>query len=147
METKETKAVYQKRWRAENREKVAAGIKKWRAENPEKLAATAKKWREDNPKKVAAHRLKWNKENPEKQHAHHRKWVEANPEKRKAIDKATKAKKVENLTDGYVSSQLAKRKGMHQTAAQLREYPEIIECFRAVLKLRRLCRIKNKERS
>ena len=88
----------------------------------------------------------WTKEEKaEKRKASVKKWVEANPEKRKAIDRATHAKAVENLTDGYVVSKLARLKGINQTAKQLRQYPEIIDCYRAIMKLRRLCRTKNKE--
>ena len=113
-------------------------------ESKERIAYK-KKWKKDNPKKVAANHLRWNKENPEKQYAIHKKWREENPEKFAVYAKASQAKAVENLTDGYVSTLLSRRKDIHQTARQLREYPEIIECFRAVLKLRRMCRIKNRE--
>ena len=116
MRTKEEKAVYHKKWQAANPEKKKAAVMKWRAENPEKNAAIFKKWQDSNPEKYAA------------------------------SQKASSAKQVENLSDSYVSSQLSKRKGINQTAAQLREYPEIIECFRAIMKLRRLCRTKKKEK-
>ena len=131
MKTKEETAAYHKKWQAANPDKLAAYNKRWRAENSEKAAAACKQWNAANPDKLAASS---------------KKWAEANPEKYAASKKATKAKAVENLTDGYVSSQLSKRKGMHQTAAQLREYPEIIDCYRAIMKLRRICRIKNKEK-
>ena len=132
MQTNKEKAVYQKQWREAN---------------PEKDAAINKKWREANKAKQAAQKKQWRAENPEKHLATVKKWREANPEKDAASQRASSAKSVENLTNWYVSSQLAKRKDIHQTPAQLRQYPEIIECFRAIMKLRRMCRIKNKEKS
>lgn len=116
MRTKEEKAVYHKKWQAANPEKKKAAVMKWRAENPEKNAASFKKWQDSNPEKYAA------------------------------SQKASSAKAVENLTNSYVATQLAKRKDIRQTPRQLREYPEIIDCFRAILKLRRLCRTKKKQK-
>ena len=112
---REREAARQRRYYVKNKEKVAATAKKWRAENPEKSAAGIKKWQDSNPEKVAASK------------------------------KATAAKTVENLSDWYVASKLSRLKGIHQTPAQLRQYPEIIDCYRAIMKLRRLCRIKNRE--
>jgi len=111
----ESKAASQRRYYAKNKKKLLAYKKQWEAENPEKRKVCVMKWRAKNPEKLAA------------------------------IKKASSAKARENLTDYYVSSKLAQLKGIHQTPRQLREHPEIIECFRAIMKLRRMCRTKKKQ--
>jgi len=116
MWTKEEKRAYGRRYYAENKEKAASNHKKWSAENKEKVNAIGRQWRAENPEKSA---------------------VSA---------RRSQVKGVENLADYYVSQVLAQRKGIHQTAKQLREYPEIIECFRAIMKLKRICRTKKKQK-
>ena len=46
------KKEYQKKWRAENSEKVKEYHRKWKAENPEKVNEYQRKWYAENPEKV-----------------------------------------------------------------------------------------------
>ena len=46
------KKEYQKKWYAENSEKVKEQARKWQAENPEKVNEKTRKWRAENPEKV-----------------------------------------------------------------------------------------------
>ena len=52
--TKEEKREYNKKYRAANKEKVAAGKKAWRKKNKEHISAYDKVWREANKERVAA---------------------------------------------------------------------------------------------
>ena len=113
--TKEEKAAYRKSYRAQNPEREAALKKKWRADNKELISAYQRKWKINNPEKAAAHNKK-----------------------------ATK-KYIENLSDSYVSDIFAKRKNSPYTAKELRQFPDIIETLRLIMKIKRLCTIKNKE--
>tara|TARA_R110000787_G_C13191711_1_gene423057 strand:+ start:293 stop:652 length:360 start_codon:yes stop_codon:yes gene_type:complete len=115
MMTKEEKAAYRKSYRAQNPEREAALKKKWRADNKELILAYKRKWKINNPEKAAAH-----------------------------SKKATK-KYIENLSDCYVSDSFAKRKNTPYTAKELRQFPDIIETLRLIMKIKRLCIIKNKE--
>ena len=97
------------------KEERLAYDKKWRADNPEKVAASNKKYRVINPERYSAHSKKANK------------------------------KCRENLSDSYVSNNFATRKNSPYTAKELRQFPDIIETLRLIMKIKRLCIIKNKE--
>ena len=130
MQTKEEKAAYLRKWQAENKERRAAYDKKYRAENPEKKVASNKKWYAKNKERHVAINKKWRAKNPEK--------IAANSKK------ATK-KSRENLSDHYVSKRFAMLKNSPYTAKELRQFPDIIETLRLIMKIKRLCIIKNKE--
>ena len=49
---------YQKQWRQQNKEKVAAYTKKWNEANKEKRRQIEKDWRERNPEKVKEYNKK-----------------------------------------------------------------------------------------
>ena len=53
------KKEYQKKWRAENPEKVKEYERKRRAENPEKVKEQRRKWYAENPEKVNKIRIKF----------------------------------------------------------------------------------------
>ena len=126
MKTKEERTAYDKKYYAENKEKRAAYQRKYYAENPEKRAAYGKKYYDANRDKQAAINKKWNANNPEK--------------------KAGYTKKArENLSDCYVSNSFSKLKNSPYTAKELRQFPDIIETLRLIMKIKRLCIIKNKE--
>jgi hypothetical protein len=72
---------YQRKWRAENPEKVSKHRIKWRAENPEKIKETNRKYRVENPAKVKEANRKWKVKNPAKVKEWQRKWKAKNPEK------------------------------------------------------------------
>ena len=53
------KKEYQKKWRAENPEKVKEHNRKWYAENPEKVKEYDRKWYAENYEKVKKVRIKY----------------------------------------------------------------------------------------
>ena len=126
MQTKEEKAAYLKKWRDKNKEKITA----YNVKNKEKKAAQKKKWRDNNKERHVAINKKWRAKNPEKIAAY--------------IKKANK-KSRENLSDYYVSKRFSKLKNSPCTAKELRQFPDIIETLRLIMKIKRLCIIKNKE--
>ena len=89
----------------------------------------------------AAYNKKWNAENKEKKVALNKKWQANNREKKSGYNKKGK----ENLCDSYVSNNFAARKNSFYTAKELRQFPDIIETLRLIMKIKRLCIIKNKE--
>ena len=52
------KKEYQKKWRAENPEKVKENNRKWYTENPEKVKEYSRKWQAENPENVKKIRIK-----------------------------------------------------------------------------------------
>lgn len=57
---------YKKRWRLENKEKVAAYAKEWVARNPERSRAIKERWAEANFDLRQSRGLKWRAENPDR---------------------------------------------------------------------------------
>ena len=94
---------------------------------------------------IAAYHKKYRAENPEKRAAWSRKWLADNKERRAAINKVFHKRGMENLSDCYVSDSFAKRKNSPYTGKELRQFPDIIETLRLIMKIKRLCIIKNKE--
>ena len=74
-----------------------------------------------------------------------RKWKINNPDKHAAHSRKATKKGIENLSVSYVSSRFARRKNFPCTAKELRQFPDIIETLRLIMKINRLCIIKNKE--
>jgi len=74
-----------------------------------------------------------------------RKWKINNPDKHAAHSRKATKKGIENLSVSYVSSRFARRKNFPCTAKELRQFPDIIETLRLIMKIKRLCIIKNKE--
>jgi len=64
--TKEERSEYRKRYRQENKEKIAAQQKRYRQENKEKFAAYQKKYQQANKEKFAAWQKKYQQKNLEK---------------------------------------------------------------------------------
>jgi len=60
--TKEEKAEYMRKWRAENVEKIKAKKAKYRAENPEKVKGHSAKWYSENSEKEKARQVKYTTE-------------------------------------------------------------------------------------
>ena len=129
--TKEERGEYNRKWRAENVEKIKAKKAKYRAENAEKIKSYRAKWGAENAEKVKASQAKWNAENPEKIKASQAEWFAKNAEK----EKARRAKSIAELKDGYVEEML-RRQGFPKESIT----PELIELKRITLKTSRLCR-------
>jgi len=91
--------------------------------------------------KRAAYQRKYYAENPEKRAAINKKWNANNSEKKAGYTKKAR----ENLSVSYVSNSFAARKNSPYTAKELRQFPDIIETLRLIMKIKRLCIIKNKE--
>ena len=120
--------------------RAKARAKAYREANPDKVKAAVKAYREANPDKVKAVVKAWQDANPDKVKATKKAWADANRDKVKAVTKAKDKKRIENLTDGYVTSVLKLTKA--QTT------PELIASKREQLILIRLTReIKNERKS
>ena len=78
------KKASQKKWRDENKARVAAGQKAWRARNAEKVAADHKTWRAENPERARQITneavARWEARNPEIKRARNARWRAENPE-------------------------------------------------------------------
>ena len=109
-------------WDAKNKEYVADYKKRYKKLNSDKV----KQWKTDWDAKNKEHRLKYNKDNPQPKHKV-REW-----------QNATNKKMREELKDCYVIYTLSKRTG--QNAKFLRQYPELIETQRLIIKTKRLCK-------
>jgi hypothetical protein len=70
-------AAYNKQYRADNRDKIAA----YREANREKMSSYNKKYREDNPDRITALGKKYREENREKLDARLKKYREENPDR------------------------------------------------------------------
>ena len=73
MKTKEEKAAYTKKYRAENRERLKARDKEYRAENREKEKARRAKYRSENHDKERGYQTKYRVANREKMRVAYRK--------------------------------------------------------------------------
>ena len=91
-EKKARKVAGQRKYQAENREKIAAQRKQYykenkekrkqyKEENKEKIYEQQKKWREENKEELAAYNKKYNEENKEKIYAQTMRWRSRNKEK------------------------------------------------------------------
>ena len=69
----------QRRYRADNREKLSAGAIDWRNRNPERYAEYQAKYQEANRHKTMARTAEWRKSNPERASEYGKAWREANP--------------------------------------------------------------------
>ena len=103
-------AAYQKKYRAENKEKKTAYRKKWDAENKEKIAAYQKEYRAENKAKAVAYNKKYCAKNKEVVAASNKKYRAANKEKIAAQNK-NYAKKNKDKFAVYNSRRRAKKKG------------------------------------
>ena len=92
-----------------------------------------------------AYQKKWHAENKERHVAINKKWRAKNSEKIAACSRKATKKSRENLSDSYVSKRFAQLKNSPYTAKELRQFPDIIETLRLIMKIKRLCIIKNKE--
>ena len=61
-----------RRWDAENPEKVSERNRRWEDKNPEKVREYKKRWRDKNLEKARESERRWRAENPEKQREKYR---------------------------------------------------------------------------
>ncbi len=66
VQTKEEKAVYGRKYREENKEKIVARDAKYQQENKEKIAAQKYKYHQENKEKIAAQKAEYRQKNKEK---------------------------------------------------------------------------------
>ena len=92
------KIEYNRKWRAENREKRTEYMRKWRAENKDKIKCHNKKYMKTHQEELKAKRKKYYQENKEKIIKANRKWVIENPQRVKEIRKKS-YDKVGRITD------------------------------------------------
>ena len=94
------------KWRSENRDKWNASNRKRRSENLEKWKAWAAKSRLNNiDARRESDRKRREKLDPQKEYQRNKDWEKNNPEKLKA----SRRRRRENLTDGYVRGLLVNR--------------------------------------
>ena len=91
------KLASDKKWKANNREKVRANYRRWAENNQERKRATDKKWKANNRKKTRAHYRRWAANNREKTRAHYRKWIANNREKSRAYSRKWAANNPEKI--------------------------------------------------
>jgi len=111
-----------KEWEENNKEYVSEYRKKYKIENSEKIKLWKKIWDKNNKE----HCLQYKKDNPQPK-TKTREW-----------QNKTDKKMREELKDCYVIYTLSKRTG--QNAKFLRQYPDLIETQRLIIKTQRLCK-------
>ncbi len=84
---------YFRKWRAKNKEKIAAKQKKWWADNPTKSSEYARKRREQNPDENKLKMRAWRAENPERNRAIARALYRRNAEQRREQARRYRIKK------------------------------------------------------
>lgn len=109
-------------WDEQNKEHRNEYTRNYRSRNAELV----KQWKKDWDKKNKEHRIEYLKNNPQPK-AKIREW-----------QNKTNNKMRKELKDCYVIYTLSKRTG--QTAELLRQYPELIETQRLIIKTHRLCK-------
>ena len=114
--------IKKREWDEKNKEYVTEYKKNYKKENADKV----KQWKKDWDIKNKEHRLQYNKDNPQPKHKV-REW-----------QNATAKKMREELNDCYVIYTLSKRIG--KKADFIRQYPELIETQRLIIKTQRLCK-------
>lgn len=96
-ECKACKNGYNRRYRQENKERVAAYNKRYCEENKEAVAASGKRYREENKETIAAYKKRWWSEHKEKcreqKAASQRAWRRNNPAKKAANARRRYARK------------------------------------------------------
>lgn len=97
--------------------------KKWHDKNEGYGTIKKKEWEEKNKEHILEYRKRYNKENADRVRKWKKDWDERNSEE---------------LTDCYVILTLSRRTG--QNAKFLRQYPQLIETQRLLLKTYRLCK-------
>lgn len=63
---KECRNKANRRWQAENSEKLMERVRRWKAKNPEKAREVVRRWRAKNTEKAREASRRWHAENPEK---------------------------------------------------------------------------------
>tara|TARA_R110000772_G_scaffold35845_1_gene86157 strand:+ start:150 stop:593 length:444 start_codon:yes stop_codon:yes gene_type:complete len=64
----EERRAYNKKYRQENKDRIAIKMKLYRQENKEILAVQMKKYKKENKERIAIQEKKYREENPEKSH-------------------------------------------------------------------------------
>ena len=129
--TKEERAEYNRKWRAENAEKIKEQKAKYNKENSEKRKASLKAWQKSNPEKLKEIQARCYSKNKESIREVQKIWQKANPDKLKARE----SRRRENLSNSYVKKVL-RFAGFPKESITL----ELIELKRITLKTSRLCR-------
>jgi 5-methylcytosine-specific restriction endonuclease McrA len=98
-ENKVRMAELQRQWRLRNPAKVRASAIRWRTENKEKFAAMKKAWRDANPDKVFAEKQRYRKRHADKIRLKNRRYQQQNRQKVRAWLKKHRAKHPERVRD------------------------------------------------
>ena len=108
---------YQRKYYAANCDKAKEYVRKYRASNSEKVNEWNRKYLTANSEKVKEYK---------------RKYYVANPEKVKENNR----KQVSELRDSYVINVI--KSGTSLTTQQIKEYPQLIELQKLIIKTKRL---------
>lgn len=113
--------------RVANPKKARESRKKWRAANIERTRESDKKWRASNIERTRGYNKKWRVANPESAKKSWADWHIRNPDS----EREKSRRKVENLKAFYVAQIL------QIPVSTLRQYPDLLECHREVIRLKR----------
>ena len=86
--------AYLKKYRAENKEKIAAKNKEWRDNNPNHKA----NWVKENKRAVKEYHKKYHAENKEKRAEYNKEWNKSNKERSNSITQKRRARQLGNGT-------------------------------------------------
>ena len=111
--------AYAAKWRAENKEKIAAANKAYRAANKEKIAASMAKWSAENKDRKREYNRAYYAANKEKCDAHKAKWNARN-EARLIAERRTPEFRARNRE----TARARRRKNPEKYAAEAKKYRE-----------------------
>lgn len=119
--------------------------KKWRKNNPEKNGAIRKRYGENNREKIKEYQREYYVNNAEKRKGYSNKYYRNNSEKCKENNKKYRQNNTEkckgyriNLVDHYIIGLLTVNTNINKDV--IRQYPELIELKRLIIKNQRLCK-------
>lgn len=116
--SKEAKAAYDRKRRAEKREQIAACKRAYVLANRERVAARKKAWVEANREHVVAHKLAWREARRDDLAKYTRDWAAANPDRAATL---TLQRRLRRKTATPPWADLAAIRAVYVEAAQLRE--------------------------
>ena len=116
---KEISIIKRKEWR-----------KEYKKQNRDKIREQERERRRLNPEKYNIRKQNYRKRNPEKDKEYSKKHPE--------IARRKSARERELLTDNYIAGRLTCKTNM--SCSEIRNYPELIEAKRLIIKTKRLCK-------
>lgn len=139
----------QKEWREKNKDRVAEYNKKKPEErrlarkekyekNREFFLLKKKSYAKKYPERIRQRNIEWRKKNREHIKEYDRNYKEKNSDRIKVWKKLGDRRGMEELKDWYIINTLANKIGTN--AKHVRQYPDLIESQRLIIKIHRLCK-------